>query len=57
MHQLPFTTFLNQVIGGPVTALLTALHVAPAHPEAPISDAFAMEILVAVVLQVGLSRS
>ena len=50
MHQLPFTAFLNQAIGGPVTALLTALHVAPRHAEAPISDAFAMEILVAMVL-------
>jgi F-type H+-transporting ATPase subunit a len=46
MHQLPFTHFLNNILGGPVNALLSAVgH--PAHdPSAPISNWFAMEVLV-----------
>jgi F-type H+-transporting ATPase subunit a len=46
MHQLPFTHFLNHILGGPVNSLLSAVgH--PAHdPSAPISNWFAMEVLV-----------
>ncbi len=50
MHQLPFTALLNHLFAGPVTALLTALGVHPAHPAAPIPDHVAMQILVFIVL-------
>jgi F-type H+-transporting ATPase subunit a len=52
MHQLPLTTLLNHLFAGPVTALLTALRIHPAHPAAPIPDHFAMELLVFVLLLV-----
>src|SRR5262249_27036662 len=45
-HQLLFTEFLNAHFAAPVTALLEAFHVRPQYPEAPISNAFAMELLV-----------
>lgn len=45
-HQLWFTEFLNAHFAAPVTALLQGVHVHPAHPEAPITNAFAMELLV-----------
>ena len=45
-HQLWFTEILNAHFAAPVTALLQAVHVHPAHPEAPITNAFAMELLV-----------
>jgi F-type H+-transporting ATPase subunit a len=48
--QLLFTQFLNNHFAAPVTALLQALHVAPTHPEAPITNAFAMELLVFLLL-------
>jgi F-type H+-transporting ATPase subunit a len=48
--QLLFTRLLNEHFAGPVTAFLNALHVHPASPEAPITNAFAMELLVFVVL-------
>jgi F-type H+-transporting ATPase subunit a len=51
-HQLWFTAFLNAHFAAPVTALLEAVHVHPAHPEAPITNAFAMEFLVFLVLLV-----
>src|ERR1700676_1584413 len=44
------TRFLNQILGGPVTSLLNAIGVHPAHPGAPISDAFVLELMVAAVL-------
>src|SRR6266542_4838031 len=50
MHQLPFTALLNKLLGGAVTALLTALGIHPAHPATPITNAFAMEIFVALLL-------
>ncbi len=50
MHQLPFTALLNTLLGAPVTALLTALGIHPAHPATPITNAFAMEIFVALLL-------
>jgi F-type H+-transporting ATPase subunit a len=48
--QLLITRFLNAHFAAPVTALLNALHVHPAYPRAPITNAFAMELLVFVVL-------
>jgi F-type H+-transporting ATPase subunit a len=47
-EQLWFTELLNKAVGGPVNALLQALPPAfhPANPQAPISDAVAMEVLV-----------
>ena len=48
--QLLFTRFLNQHFAAPVTSFLNALHIHPTFPEAPISNAFAMELLVFVVL-------
>lgn len=50
MEQLPLTAFLNHLLAGPVTALLNALGVHPLHPEAPIPNAVAMELLVVVIL-------
>ena len=47
MHeQLWFTAILNRLFGGPVASLLRALHIHPKYPAAPISDSFAMELLV-----------
>ena len=45
-HQLLFTEFLNARFAAPVTALLEAFHVHPKYPHAPITNAFAMELLV-----------
>ncbi len=48
--QLLFTKFLNHLFARPVDGMLSALHLAPAYPEAPITNAFAMELLVFLVL-------
>ncbi len=48
--QLLFTRVLNHLLAHPVDALLGAFHVAPDYPNAPITDAFAMELLVFAVL-------
>jgi len=45
-EQLLFTRFLNHWFAGPVTALLAALHLHPEYPQAPITNAVAMEVLV-----------
>lgn len=50
--QLLFTRFLNHLFAGPVDRLLAALHVAVPYPQAPISNAFAMELLVVAALLV-----
>lgn len=51
MHtQLLFTRFLNHLFARPVDGLLSALHLAPAYPQAPITNAFAMELLVFLIL-------
>src|SRR5258708_23708992 len=45
-EQLWFTELLNQAFAGPVTALLRALRIQPQFPQAPITNAVAMEVLV-----------
>src|SRR5271165_4669351 len=49
-ESLVLTRMLNHLFGGAVTALLNALGVHPVFPEAPISDAFALELLIAALL-------
>ena len=49
-EQLWFTEILNRFLAGPVTAMLGLLHITPKHPGAPITDSFAMELLVALLL-------
>jgi F-type H+-transporting ATPase subunit a len=44
--QLLFTRLLNAHLAAPADALLRALHIEPVHPNAPITNAFAMEFLV-----------
>lgn len=48
--KLLITNFLNAHFGGPVDALLSAVHVRPVNPAAPITTTFAMELVVFVVL-------
>lgn len=50
MEQLVFTAFLNRLFGPAVLALLQALHIHPKYPATPISNSFAMEVLVALLL-------
>ncbi len=51
MHtQLLFTRFLNDHFAGLVNSLLAVFHVHSEHPEAPISNALAMELLVFGIL-------
>src|SRR6202142_1122150 len=45
-EQLWFTGILNHVLHGPVTAFFRALHIEPKYPDYPISNSFAMELLV-----------
>jgi F-type H+-transporting ATPase subunit a len=52
MEQLVFTAFLNRIFGPAVLSLLEAFHVHPKHPTTPISNSFAMELLVALLLTV-----
>ncbi len=47
---LALTRLLNQLFAGPVTALLNLVGVHPKYPAAPITDAFALELLVAGIL-------
>ncbi len=51
-EQLWFTALLNHLFAGPVTALLQALHIEVRHPQAPIPNSFAMELLVFLFLVV-----
>jgi F-type H+-transporting ATPase subunit a len=44
--QLLFTRFLNGHFAAPVDSLLGAFHVQPLYPNHPISNAFAMELVV-----------
>ena len=50
MPKLFFTHLLNASFAAPVTALLHALHIQPTYPQAPITDAFAMELVVFLIL-------
>src|SRR5947209_6200402 len=45
-EQLLFTRLLNHWFAAPVTALLNALDIHPEYPQAPITNAVAMELLV-----------
>ena len=47
---LGITRVLNQAFGAPLTSLLQAIGVHPARPGAPITDGFALELLVALGL-------
>lgn len=51
-EQLAFTRLLNSLFAGPVTALLNVLGVSPSYPQAPITNAVAMEVLVLLLLTV-----
>ena len=50
MEQLWVTALLNRFFGGPVTSLLLALGIHPHHPATPISNSFAMEVVVMLLL-------
>ncbi len=50
--QLLFTQFLNRLFAGPTTALLHAVHVPVAYPQAPITNAVAMQFLIFLALVV-----
>jgi F-type H+-transporting ATPase subunit a len=50
MEQLWFTALLNRLFGKAVLALLLAIGVHPKHPLTPISNSFAMEMMVALAL-------
>jgi F-type H+-transporting ATPase subunit a len=52
MEQLAFTALLNRLFGTPVLALLQALHIHPKNPATPISNPFAMELLVVLLLTI-----
>jgi F-type H+-transporting ATPase subunit a len=52
MEQLVFTALLNRWLGAPVLALLLKLHIHPKYPATPITNSFAMELLVAVLLTI-----
>lgn len=45
-EQLWFTQFLNHAFAAPLTAVLRAVHMPPKYPQAPITNAVAMEVVV-----------
>ncbi len=49
-EQLWFTEILNRLFASPATGLLRALHIAPQLPQAPITNAVAMQFLVFLFL-------
>ncbi len=49
-EQLWFTALLNKLFGGVVNALLVLLRIPSEHPQAPIPNYVAMQILVAILL-------
>lgn len=49
-EQLWITSLLNKAFGGMANAILNAVHLPAAHPQAPIPNYVAMQILVAVIL-------
>jgi F-type H+-transporting ATPase subunit a len=52
MEQLALTKFLNGLFGPLVTALLLRLNIHPKFPSAPITNSFAMELLVMALLTI-----
>lgn len=44
------TQLLNSLFGGPVTSLITAMHIHPQSPGAPFDDVLTLELLVAAFL-------
>src|SRR5271167_2206862 len=52
MEQLAFTALLNRLFGPVALALLQALHIHPKYPATPISNSFAMELLVVLLLTI-----
>jgi len=50
MEHLAFTSLLNRLFGPQVLALLHWFGIHPKHPSTPISDSFAMELLVFLLL-------
>ena len=51
-HEFWVTAVLNQILGGPVNALLGALGFHPENPSQPIPNYFAMELVVALFIVV-----
>jgi F-type H+-transporting ATPase subunit a len=51
-EQLWFTEILNRLFAGPVTAVLRTMRLEPKHPQAPIPNSAAMELLVFLFLVV-----
>jgi F-type H+-transporting ATPase subunit a len=49
-EQLWFTEILNRFFAGPAAALFRILHIESKYPQAPITNAFAMELLVFLFL-------
>jgi F-type H+-transporting ATPase subunit a len=49
-EQLWFTQILNHLFAAPAAALMRAVHIEPTRPQAPITDAVAMELLVFLFL-------
>src|ERR1700685_188210 len=52
MQQLAFTALLNRLFGPAVLALLPALRIHPKYAATPISNSFAMELLVVLLLTI-----
>jgi F-type H+-transporting ATPase subunit a len=50
-ESLALTRLLNHVFSGPVDSLLNAMGIHPASPAAPVSEAIAMELLIAALLK------
>jgi len=53
MHQLWITALLNKYFAGVANAILGLFHLHAEHPEAPITNYFAMQILVFVLLVIA----
>ena len=56
-HELLITAFFNRLLGGLVTAVLTAIHFPPQDPAHPLADWFVCEFVVVlfIVLFFGLA--
>jgi F-type H+-transporting ATPase subunit a len=50
IESLTLTKVLNSALAGPVDALMNAVGVHPANPQAPMNDAFALELVVSLAL-------